>query len=90
VQRIALRGEWYGLHSMLLNLTPKRLLVLAIAYSVANPLLQHIWFALEGYTHNLVESFFMMFAGDPSGALIMLYALKGILAMLPVRGKSQT
>ncbi|MEX3953057.1 hypothetical protein AB4Y40_35565 [Paraburkholderia sp. EG287B] len=85
-----LAREWYGLHSMLLNLTPKRLLVLAVAYSVANPMLHHIWFALEGNTHNLVESFLMMFAGDLSGALIMLYIVKGILAMLPVRGTSRT
>ncbi|WP_395064270.1 hypothetical protein [Paraburkholderia silvatlantica] len=85
-----LAREWYGLHSMLLNLTPKRLLVLAIAYSVANPLLHHIWFALQGNTHHLVESFLLMFAGDLSGALIMLYVVKGMLAMLPVQGKSRT
>jgi len=88
VYRLAL--ERYDLKASLTNLTPKRLLVLAVAYSVANPLLHHIWFALQGDTHNIVESFFMMFAGDLSGALIMLYSVKGILALLPrQRGSSR-
>jgi hypothetical protein len=83
VYRLAL--ERYHLQASLTNLTPKRLLILAVAYSLANPLLHHIWFASRGDTHNIVESFFMMFAGDLSGALIMLYIVKGILALLPKR-----
>lgn len=78
-----LARERYGLSVSLTNLTPKRLLVLALAYSIANPLLHHIWFALQGNTHNIVESFFMMCAGDLAGTLIILYAMKGILALLP-------
>jgi hypothetical protein len=81
VYRLAL--ECYNLRASLTNLTPKRLLILAIAYSIANPLLHHVWFALQGDTQNFVESFVMMFAGDLSGALIMLYIVKGILALLP-------
>lgn len=81
-----LAREWYGLKASLANLTAKRLLVLALVYSIANPLLHHIWFALQGNTHNIVESFFMMCAGDLSGALIMLYIVKGILALLPRSG----
>jgi hypothetical protein len=81
VYRLAL--EHYNLRASLTNLTPKRLLVLAVAYSIANPLLHHIWFALRGDTHNLGEGFFMMFAGDLAGALIMLYILKGVLVLLP-------
>lgn len=81
VYRLAL--ERYELKASLTNLTPKRLLVLGVAYSVANPLLHHIWFALRGNTQNITESFFMMFVGDLTGALIMLYTMKGILALLP-------
>ena len=81
VYRLAL--ERYNLRASLTNLTPKRLLILAVAYSIANPLLHHIWFALQGDTHNFFESFFIMFAGDLSGALLMLYMIKGILALLP-------
>lgn len=80
-----LAREWYGLNASLTNLTPKRLLVLALAYSTANPLLHHIWFALQGSTHNLIESFSMMCAGDLAGALIVLYAIKAILTLLPKR-----
>lgn len=83
VYRLAL--ERYDLKASLTNLTPKRLLVLAIAYSVANPLLHHIWFALSGTTKNWFESFFSMFVGDLTGALIMLYTMKGILAFLPAQ-----
>lgn len=81
VYRLAL--EFYDLRASLTNLTPKRLLVLAVAYSVANPLLHHLWFALTGATGRFLESFVSMFVGDLSGALIMLYAAKGILALLP-------
>ncbi|WP_165190301.1 hypothetical protein [Paraburkholderia dioscoreae] len=81
VYRLAL--ERYELKASLTNLTPKRLLVLSVVYSVANPLLHHIWFALRGNMQNIAESFFMMFVGDLTGALIMLYTMKGILALLP-------
>lgn len=83
VYRLAL--ERYHLRASLANLTPTRLLVLAVAYSIANPLLHHIWFALQGNTRNFGESFLTMFAGDLTGALIMLYAIKGILAFLPTQ-----
>ncbi|WP_341317584.1 hypothetical protein WN982_40690 [Paraburkholderia sp. IMGN_8] len=83
VYRFAL--EYYDLRASLTNLTPKRLLVLAVAYSIANPLFHHLWFALTGTTKNWFESFFSMFVGDLTGALIMLYTMKGILAFLPAQ-----
>ncbi|TCF96477.1 hypothetical protein BZM26_37490 [Paraburkholderia strydomiana] len=73
VYRLAL--EHYDLRASLTNLTPKRLLILALAYSIANPLLHHIWFALQGDAENLAERFFAMFVGDFAGATIMLYAM---------------
>lgn len=89
VYRLAL--ERYDLRASLTNLTPKRLLVLALAYSVANPLLHHIWFALQGDTKDIAERIFAMFVGDFTGALILLYTLKGILALLPTaRGARST
>jgi hypothetical protein len=80
VYRLAL--ERYGMRASLADLTPKRLLILAFAYSIANPLLHHIWFFLEGDTQNIVQRFFVMFIGDLAGALIVLYAVKGILVLL--------
>ncbi|PRH22467.1 MASE1 domain-containing protein [Burkholderia multivorans] len=78
-----LAREHYGLHASLTNLTPKRLLVLALAFSVANPLLTNIWLALRGQTTNIGERFFAMFVGDLSGTLIILYTIKILLPLLP-------
>ena len=80
VYRFAL--ERYNLKSSLTNLTPKRLLVLALAVAITNPVLHHIWFALTGDTQNFVERFFIMFTGDLSGALITLYVAKALLSVL--------
>jgi hypothetical protein len=73
--------HFYGLDHSLRNLTSRRLLVLAFAYSVSSPLLHHLWFASRGQ-HNLVRGFVAMFVGDLTGTLIVLYALKGVLALL--------
>ncbi|MGF6939488.1 putative MnhB-related membrane protein [Paraburkholderia sp. UCT70] len=81
VYRFAL--EYFDLRASLTNLTPKRLLVLAVAYSGANTLFHHLWFALAGTTKNWFESFFTMFVGDLAGALIILYVIKALLALLP-------
>ena len=81
VYRLAL--ERYGLKASLTNLTPGRLLVLAFAVALANSALHHTWFALTGNTQNLLESFSTMFVGDLPGALILLYMVKGALALLP-------
>jgi hypothetical protein len=76
--------HFYGLEASLRNLTPGRLLVLALVYSIASPLLHHLWFALRGQ-HDLLPGFAVMFVGDLSGTLIVLYALKGLLALVPQR-----
>jgi hypothetical protein len=75
----------FGLRASLTNLTPKRLLICVVAYSIASPLLHHIWFALHGDTNNLVQGFLVMFAGDLSGTVIVIYAMKGLLSLLPAR-----
>jgi hypothetical protein len=83
VYRLAL--ERYHLSASLTNLTPRRLLVLALAVALVNSSLHHIWFALTGDTQNFAERFCMMFIGDLSGALILLYFIKGILSFLPAQ-----
>jgi hypothetical protein len=88
VYRLAL--ERYNLRASLTNLTAKRLLILAPAYSIANPLLHNIWFFLQRDRQNIVNRFFAMFVGDLVGALIMLYAMKGILALLPAKRAVET
>jgi hypothetical protein len=78
----------YGLHASLENLTPRRLLVLVLAYSLASPLLHHIYFAIEGQRH-LLRGFLAMFLGDLNGTLIVIYGLKAVLALSP-RGIPRT
>ncbi|MGF6727856.1 hypothetical protein P3T43_007253 [Paraburkholderia sp. GAS41] len=80
-----LAQELFGLRASLLNLTPKRLLLLVLAYSIASPLLHHIWFFLRGDTQNIAERFLAMFVGDLTGTLIVIYTMKALLSLIPVR-----
>ncbi|MCY1269224.1 hypothetical protein D9M68_101830 [compost metagenome] len=75
----------FGLKASLSNLTPKRLLICVVAYSLASPLLHHIWFFLHGDRVNLVQGFIVMFVGDLTGTLIVIYTMKGTLALLSRR-----
>jgi hypothetical protein len=88
VYRLAL--ERYDLKASLSNLTPRRLLVLGVAVATANSVLHHIWFALTGDMQNFIERFFMMYLGDLLGALIMLYAMKGILVVVGRTGGAKS
>jgi hypothetical protein len=73
----------FGLRASLTNLSAARLLVCVLLFSLANPLLHHIWFAISGDTDRLLHGFVVMFIGDLAGTLIVVYAVKGILALLP-------
>lgn len=75
-----LSQQLFGLHASLINLTPKRLLVCVVAYSVASPLLHHIWFFLHGDHVDFVRDFLVMFVGDLIGTLIVIYTMKALLA----------
>ena len=76
---LAARHGW-GLQASLANLTPRRLLVLCVACALASPLLHHVYFALRGQ-QDLWRSFVAMFVGDLSGTLIVVYTVKGLLAL---------
>jgi hypothetical protein len=73
----------FGLRASLSNLSPARLLACIVLYSIASPLLHHLWFAVHDGTENLVHGFLVMFIGDLNGTLIVVYAMKGLLALLP-------
>jgi hypothetical protein len=75
----------YGLRASLTNLTPKRLLACALAYSVASPLLHHLWFAMHGDEVDLLRGFIVMSVGDLFGTLIVIYTAKGLLSLLPAK-----
>jgi hypothetical protein len=74
----------YGMAASLANLTPARLLVLVLAYSVASPLLHHLYFAFMGQDR-LVQGFVAMFIGDLAGTLIVIYGIKALLSLAPRR-----
>ncbi|MGO4332169.1 hypothetical protein AB4Z48_34520 [Cupriavidus sp. 2TAF22] len=79
----------FGLHASLTNLTPARLLACVVAYAIASPLLHHIWFALHAdhiVPAELIRGFLVMFVGDLTGTLIVIYAMKAVLWLLPSRG----
>ena len=83
VYRIAQR--FYGMHINLVNLSPGRLLVCVLAYSLASPMLHHLWFASQGHTGNLFSGFAVMAIGDLLGTLIVIYTIKLLLAAWPTR-----
>lgn len=65
----------------LAGLGPWRLLGCALAFSIASPLLHHIWFALQGQREGLLHGFFVMASGDLIGTIVVLYTAKLILSM---------
>jgi hypothetical protein len=62
-------------------------MVLILAYSLASPLLHHLWFALQG-EQALLQGFFVMFIGDLMGSLIVVYAVKAALHLMPTPSAS--
>jgi len=77
--------QTFGLRSSLVNLTSGRLLICILAYSFASPLLHHVWFAIHGDKQPLLHGFMVMFIGDLSGTLLVVYTFKLMLRFLPVR-----
>lgn len=73
----------YGLQASLTNLTPRRLLLCAVGCSIASPLLHHLWFSLHD-DQDLLPGLFVMMIGDLLGTLIVLYAAKWLLSLLPL------
>ena len=72
-----------GMQASLTNLTSRRLLLLVPLFGVASPLMHHLWFWLHGDPVDLAQGFAVMAAGDMLGALVVLYALKAMLGLLP-------
>jgi len=78
----------YGLRSSLINLNTKYLLFCILANAIASPLLHHVWFYMHDQnTEHIFQSFIAMFVGDLIGTLVVVYALKAVLAWIPVSQK---
>jgi hypothetical protein len=73
----------YDMKTSLAKLTSKRLLLLIVLCALACSALQSSWMALHGNVGNLPLDFMLMFAGNLSGALILTYTIKFVLATFP-------
>lgn len=73
--------RWLDLQGSLANLAAWQVLACAVAYSVASPLLHHIWFAVyEGRGH-LLDSFAVMALGDLVGTVLLLFFTKWVMRL---------
>lgn len=72
----------YGMPTSLQHLTAGRLTALIVIYSAMNAFLHQLWFVERGVSSSLITGFGAMFIGDLTGSLIIIYALKMLLAVL--------
>lgn len=77
VYRLAL---YRGMPATLEQLTATRLLQLSVIYALASAGLHSLWYVLRGVFDDVPTSFATMFTGDLIGTVIMLYAMKMLLA----------
>jgi hypothetical protein len=80
----------YGLQTSLANLSTGRLLACAVAFSLASPLLHHLWFAWYDGRANLTDGFVAMVVGDLFGTLLVLYFAKWLLVRFSRSGPLQS
>ncbi|WP_342114254.1 hypothetical protein [Pseudoduganella sp. OTU4001] len=73
--------RWLDLQGSLANLTPFQMLACAVAYSLASPLLHHIWFALYEGREQLLGSFAVMAMGDFFGTVLLLFFTKWVMRL---------
>lgn len=71
----------YGLATSLKGLSGLRLLTAAVLYAFAGSSLHHFWFWLSRDGHASPESWCVMFIGDLSGTLIVLYFCRLLIAL---------
>lgn len=68
--------RFFGLQGSLGNLTAGKLLVCIVVYSLASPLMHHIWFHLRDSASHDWSGFFVMVTGDFLGSVVVFYTLK--------------
>ncbi len=70
-----------GMPESLEQLSASRLSSLALVYALVNSALFSFWFAARGVFTNFMHNWITMFIGDLLGTLILIYALKIVLAI---------
>ncbi|MBA2960539.1 MULTISPECIES: MASE1 domain-containing protein [Ramlibacter] len=78
--------HFYGVDRGIDQLKLEQLLTLSLAYSVASPLLHHLWFASRGQS-DVLPGFSVMFIGDLVGTLVVVFAFKGGQLLLRQRNR---
>ena len=78
--------RWFRLKDSLADLAAWQLLACAVVYSLASPLLHHLWFALYEGRDALLESFAVMALGDLAGTILILFFTKWIMRLSAPRG----
>jgi|SRR3989338_1012707 hypothetical protein len=68
--------RFFGLRGSLANLTAGKLLICIVGYSVASPLMHHIWFHLRDPVGHDWSGFFVMATGDFLGSVVVFYTIK--------------
>lgn len=71
--------RFFGLKGSLENLTPAKLFTCIVMYSLASPLMHHIWFEIHGTHAHDWTGFYVMALGDFLGSVIVIYTLKMFL-----------
>ncbi len=79
VYRLSLKA---GMPDTLMRLTPNRLMQLSIAYAFANAVMHSAWYALRDFHPDYIGGFVTLFVGDLIGTVIVLYAIKILLAVV--------
>jgi len=83
--------HWHGLQASLQNLNHQQLLNFTLLYAAANAVLhQLLWLLIPAHEHSLWVEIWHMFVGDVMGALIMLYAFKGLLGLFKLRSTGRS
>ncbi len=72
----------YGMPSSLQHLTAGRLSALIVIYSAMSAFMHQLWYVERGMSSDLMTGFGAMFIGDLAGTLIIIYAMKMLLAVL--------
>jgi hypothetical protein len=81
VMKVLDQGERFGLH--LQELTSVKLMEFTLIYAACNAVLHQLsWWLRDHNSINLWVDLWPMFIGDAVGALLMLYAFKGLLGLL--------
>lgn len=72
-----------GLEVALTRISALTLIKCAGTFAITSAVLHQVWYFWQGQTANFLQSTAVMAVGDLTGTILVLYAVKGLLALLP-------